>query len=433
MEYGSRIRETRISLGLTLMDLKDSNISHNMVSHIETGASNLVPSKALMLYKKLIEEGMRQNKCLDLEFDSILSSNESYLNYKNAKEIICKLRNSIDESASLDIEELKQHVAFAKRNDIGILSYYIFLYCARLIDSSNNQLRIETYYSALDYLRWYKENKRNIKLFEDTLFEVTPDAYSMMDFEVLIKYYEHYVTTSEHYAYYVRSSTYFNLGLMYKKIENFPQSTKYIDKYLNLDTLPNKEDPLDAMILKANVFIDSGNIIEGIRLYNEILQNDLNDIAKSICLSNLVFNIANSEIDINSNDYLSKLVELENIYKNAETEKSFKYQSPLSLATGYEYLGYITNALKYYEEAFRLATFDSEKVNVLNRSYSSYISSGNIYEYVNHLVTVDLSKLELNEFKLILKLIFRISDMKEIVTKTEFPEFYEYINSLRDA
>lgn len=56
MSYGQMIRTDRKKLGFNQLNLANDNISRTLISEIEKSNMSLITTKALLIYKKLINE-----------------------------------------------------------------------------------------------------------------------------------------------------------------------------------------------------------------------------------------------------------------------------------------------------------------------------------------------------------------------------------------
>ena len=75
MSYGQMIRTDRKKLGFNQLNLANDNISRTLISEIEKSNMSLITTKALLIYKKVINESDLVNIERDVNFDGVLKDN----------------------------------------------------------------------------------------------------------------------------------------------------------------------------------------------------------------------------------------------------------------------------------------------------------------------------------------------------------------------
>lgn|GEM_PF-5432092 len=373
MKYGNEIKTARKILGLNQDNLANDNLSRNLISDIEKDKINLVPSKALIIYKALIEEAAKQEKNIKLNFDELLGENEVYKNLRNIYSIYLELIESSNYDFS--ISKLKNYKFNFLRHDIGLLKYYVLLKVFEITPESEIEFRTETLMDALAFLRWEVFNKIQVN-FRITLEKITPIANRLGKQEELIYYYKYYEDNMIRSGHSINPKIYYNLALFYKKIENYSEAYNYLERTLFFSRDLPIEKITDILNLKGNVCIEIGKISEGIETYQEVMTmlefSDL-DIPKSYALSNLLYSTSINQSDVNVvKGYLVDLLNLLPKIRNERKNLNVLYRN---IAISYNYVGDFENSQKFMKISFDECTTNSDSVDLL-------------YEYYKHIQNV---------------------------------------------
>lgn len=366
MNYGLMIKNARKKLGLIQADLSSDNLSRANVSDIEKGKANLVASKGLLIYEVLVTHSFEKDVEIELNFDELLSENIKYTQLKQAREIVQKLKRAKEEDKAVQHYELENHRLFAIRNDIGMLKYFILRRIADL-SNDNKEFKVKVLFNALDYLKWLKFAEIYEK-YDKTLRVVTGVANVLKMFKELLTYYSFYENNAIDNDIKIDALIYFNLGVLHKKSENYRQSYKYTERYLDFSKDTTLIDRADAITVLGNLSIKMNDIDRGIEHYEEVIDMlglDGDVKTKSFALSNLVFNI--SIFNAGKKEEVSKWLE--------ELESSIEYLKEvlsnfsilcLYMSVAYEYIGEGKKSLNYMSLALESSESSSQSVFTLS-------------------------------------------------------------------
>lgn len=391
MGYGEMIRSARKALKLNQSDMSNENISRTLISEIEKENINLVPSKAFLIYKKLIIESCSQDVEVEINFDELLGDNINYVQLKQAKDILDRLKGSIKTNDPIQQFELENIRLFALRHDIGILKYYIFKALARL-STKNVEFHVKVLFNALEFLKW--EKFENIyEEYDQTLKEVTQNAYKNRMAKELIYFYEFQKERLIEMGIPVESRIYYNLSIFYEHSGDIKKAYNYIVKYLEYKSMLNSDDYYDALLSQARLSTKSGKYAEGISYYEELLSIfGSNKSKKSFVLSNILYNIPKLDYDYDLEKIKSYVEELVSLLPKIIETRDFEYIPFVNLAIGYDLLDNYLMSTQYLEQALFYAHTDDSKANIIIDSLN-YIKCIDYNFLVNTIITVKINKM----------------------------------------
>jgi len=406
MRYGNEIKITRKILGLNQEDLANENISRNLISDIEKNKVNLVPSKALIIFKVLIEEAAKQEKEININFDELLSDNENYNNLRNMYVIYLELIRATKQDFS--ISKLKNYKFNLLLHDIGLLKYYVLLKIFEITPESEIEFRTEIMMDALAFLRWERFDKIHDD-FKLTLEKATPAANRLGKQNELIYYYKYYEDNMIRYGQTISPKIYYNLALFYKKIKNYSESYNYLERTLFFNRELPIEKKADILNLKGNVCIEVGKISEGIEIYKEVMCmlefSDL-DIPKSYALSNLIYSTSIKRSDINV--VKGYLVDLLNLLPKISNERKNLNVLFRNLAISNNYIGDIENSQKFMRCSFEECVTISDSVDLLYEYYKHIANVMNFNTYYEQLISTDVLNLSEKDKNRIMSIVLSI-------------------------
>lgn len=333
---------------MTQSDVADGRISRNSISDVENNKVRLVPSRALLIYEKLLNQACAKGIKIDLEFDEILRDNPKYQQLKYGYEIINELKQINSQGGDISQFLVEKYRLYAIRNEIGILKVYILMGLYRLVDNDLDT-KVKLAFNALDFLKWQKFNSI-YKTFDEILTLVIKSACKLNKYSELIHYYSFFEANAIDQGVVVPSRLYFNLGLFYKKRKEYLESYKYINRYIDFCSDLTLEDRIDTLIMLGNLSIKMEDIDRGIMHYEEVINSlgPTGDIVlKSFALSNLIYNVSIFSVEDKISDvehYLNELDENIQILEEKLENISIVY---LYMAVGYEFIGNSKKSKKY--------------------------------------------------------------------------------------
>lgn len=393
MNYGQMIRTARKKLGLNQSDLANDNISRTLISEIEKGNTNLVSTKALLIYKKLINESYLQDIEIELDFDGVLKDNFEYLQLRQAREVLTLLINVREKKKKISAYELENYRLFALRSEIGIFKYYIFRELA-LHERENHEFKIKVLFNALDFLKW--QNFEEIYVFYDqTLKEVTLPAYNNRLFEKLIHYYKYQKDRLMEIEVFIEPRIYYNLSLFNDFILDYEKAYRYLDKYLEYKTTLSSIDYYDALIGRARLATRFGRYAIGIKLYEELLNTmSKGDFRKqrSIVLGNILFNIPKLTNRYSSKKIEAYLKELTGMLPDALDQRNFPSDLLVNISIGYGLINEVEESNNYIRKAFEYANSPDLKANVIVDTLNN-IETVDIDLVIKNIVSIDIDEL----------------------------------------
>lgn len=411
MKYGSYIKNIRQILDIKQKDLTNCNLSKNLLSNIEKDKTNLVPQKAIMIFKTAVEISLSKNIYIDIDFDELLNDNECYTCIKEAYEKCFELKGRIAYKKFLKEEELGEIHSLVRRNTLGMVTFYLYYHAARLVEHCD-VLKLNTYFHALHFLKW-QPMAEHLELFKKTLMEVRAMAETHGRYNDLYYFFETLKNAEASYTYRINPSTFMYLGQYAYELNMIKNSIGYLQDYQenivdqkpeeyfeiyeklaklylingqknkalkiltkDLDKLSYKkylpyEVCYRALIIKHAMGIETYNkdILESSKRLleiNELQQGAMTMLAYEVLLEHLV-----------CDDYLklaSKV--LDDAYENAKTEKEKCHVLYLELV----YSQVPTDKRKFIERALTLSTFDVaastelEYAKVMLKAHSSIAS-----------------------------------------------------------
>ena len=409
MKYGSNIKNAREKLNLYQKDIASFNLSRNFISNIESGKSRLTPSKALMIFKKIIEFSVKKSKYLEIEFNDLLLENEEYINLRDGYSICKKLNDFLESNTKLNKNDLNEYIEFADKNDIGILRYYIYYYSASLLDIEN-EYKLQIYFKALDYLKWTKM-EFVLELYKKCLSDLVKLAYKYSKFDLLIHYYEILLNGEEQFRFKVDLKIYYNLALFYKYLEKYDLALKNLERYLENNDDMSMEHIINAMIVKATILTKTNKITEGFKIYEEILDKlKIDDLVyqRSLCLSNMIYNISINNFLDKKDDIVCYLDNLVEIFDQAMVFSDAKEIAYSNIGQGYFYLKDYEKSKEYFNKSLKCVFTDNKKVVILKESYKTYLMNAELHILIERVLEVNKSNLSFREICIFYKLLLKI-------------------------
>lgn len=427
MNYGQMIRTARKKLKLNQSDLANNKISRTLISEIEKGNTNLVTSKALLIYKKIIEESYLQKKDVQVDFDEILKDNFEYTQLKQGKEILMKL--SQGEGVNISKFDLENYRVFALRSEIGIFKYYIFSAIASSI-KDDAAFKSKVLFNALDFLKWL--NFEDIyKKYDETLKEVTTAAYKEGLFEALIHYYEYQKDGLIEIREFIEPRVYYNLFLFNEMINKYEVAYRYLNAYLDYSTSLDQEDYHDALLGIPRLSTKAGDYEKGIKQYEDLLSRFVVDgyqKQRSIILSNILFNMPKLGTKLNVKKVEMYLEELTSMLPKILEERDFPSELMVNIAIGYGLIGKKDEANAFVKKAFEYSTNAVLRRNVIVDAFNN-IETIDLGIIVKNITKVDLNALESKDsFMLVLlKLQKRLYEQEATEDKKRLDNYIDQI------
>lgn len=397
MNYGESIRKAREDLSIYQKELASANLSRNLLSNIEMGRVNLVPVKAMHIYKSILEIAWSKDIYYHIEFDDLLSEYDEYNLLKKANEICVQLFKMSNEDIAFDQLYILDVIEFAKKNEVGYLRYHIYRLVAKVLeDKALDDIRVNVFISTLDYLKW-KKPLEVVEFYDECLQEATTLIYSHGEYQLLIHYYE---TLKEFYAGLnktVDSIIYYNLSLFNQVSKDFDKALKYINAYLGLSHLLSQSDIVDAKIIKAAILTSMKNIEEGLNLYDGIIGELLSsesDYQLSLCLSNSIFVISKYNVKSRKGQLLSKITLLNEIITKADQRLSKRHSLFSNIAQGFEYLADYRKAEINFRESIRCIELDTsyvKRITVLMEGFNTFNRNESLDYVIDEVVGIDMN------------------------------------------
>jgi tetratricopeptide (TPR) repeat protein len=329
-----------------------------------------VTSKALLIYKKIIEEAFLQKTDVQVDFDEILKDNFEYTQLKQGKEILMTLSSA--DKGSVSNFDLENYRVFALRSEIGIFKYYIFSAIASVI-KDNAAFKAKVLFNALDFLKWL--NFEGIyKKYDETLKEVTTAAYKEGLFEQLIHYYEYQKDGLIEIRAFIEPRVYYNLFLFNEMIKKYEVAYKYLNAYLDYSTSLDQDDYHDALLGIPRLSTKAGNYEKGIKQYEELLLRfsmDQHKQQRSIILSNILFNLPKLKIKFESEKIEVYLEELTSMLPDIIEDRDFPSELMINIAIGYSLIGNEKEADTFLKKAFEYSETSVLRGNVIIDAFNN--------------------------------------------------------------
>lgn len=427
MNYGQMIRTARKKLSLNQSDLANNKISRTLISEIEKGNTNLVTSKALLIYKKIIEEAFLQKTDIQVDFDEILKDNFEYTQLKQGKEILMTLSSA--DKGSISNFDLENYRVFALRSEIGIFKYYIFRAIASNIQK-DTAFKAKVLFNALDFLKWL--NFEDIyKKYDETLKEVTTAAYKEGLFDQLIHYYEYQKDGLIEIREFIEPRVYYNLFLFNEMIKKYEIAYRYLNAYLDYSTSLDQDDYHDALLGIPRLSTKAGNYEKGIQQYEELLLRfpmDRYKQQRTIILSNILFNLPKLKTIFDSKKIEKYLDELTSVLPEILEERDFPSELMVNIAIGYGLVGKDEEANAFLKKAFEYSKNSVLRKNVIVDAFNN-IETVDLGLIVKNITKIELDALESKDsFMLVLlKLQKRLYEQEATEYKKRLDNYIDQI------
>lgn len=372
MNYGQMIRVARKKLSLNQSDLANNKISRTLISEIEKGNTSLVTSKALLIYKKIIEESYLQKTDVVLDFDSVLKNNFEYIQLKQGEEILSILTKANKEEKNISTFELENYRVFALKSQIGMFKYYIFREIA-LNAKEDTHFKTKVLFNALDFLKW-NDFEKVYRKYDETLKEVTSLAYKEGLIEELIHYYEYQKDGLIELKEFIEPRIYYNLALFNELLRNYEIAYRYLNTYLDHSSSLKPSDYYDALLGIPRLSTKAGNYEKGIKQYEELLSRIIGDEflkQRSIIFSNILFNIPKLEKRFETHKIKTYLEELMNILPEVIDQRDFPSELMVNIAIGHALLENNSQANDFIKKAFEYTDTSELKANVIVDAFNN--------------------------------------------------------------
>jgi HTH-type transcriptional regulator, quorum sensing regulator NprR len=255
---GEKIKRTRVELGIKQRQLCSADISRNFISMVEgnkRGLSRETAEKLIEEFKKIAAE-LGKNVNLDLE--SLL-----YEPNKQAREYCTKFIKS----KNYDIDEL---ISIAKQYELKDLIYDLSIIKADNLYNENRFLNSFIYYLDAVNLTYSLQRESNQAFLYNKLGKC---KLCLMLYKEAMFYFQRALDFSIEYNDLItRKNVMYNLALSYFNNENFEDSLELVNKYLEIcDYQSNRDEYINASILKSNCYMNIGKYNEVIDLYFSLL------------------------------------------------------------------------------------------------------------------------------------------------------------------
>lgn len=398
MNYGESIRKAREDLNIFQKELASANLSRNLLSNIEMGRVNLVPVKAMHIYRRILEIAWSKNIYYQIEFDELLSSFDEYILLKESNEICHQLYKILQGNVEFNKTYVLDSIEFAKKNEVGYLRYHIYHLAAKTLENKElNGIRLKVYFSTLDYLKW-KKPIEVIGFYDSCLQEVTTLAYSHGEYKSLIHYYETFREFHIRLNKVIDPIIYYNLSLFNQVVKEYDKALDYTNKYLEYNDQLSRADIIDAQIIKAAILTSMENIEEGLCLYDEIIGELLSSDSEyqlSLCLSNSIFVISKYNVESRKGQLLTRISLLNEIISRTD-QRLYKRHSLFSnIAQGFECLEDYKKAEINFRESIRCIKLDSnyaKKITVLIEGFNTFKRNDSLDYVIDEVIGIDMEQ-----------------------------------------
>lgn len=258
---GERLRELRTALSIKQYELEEAGITRNFISMTEANKRGLSKKSAERIVeffnRKAQEKGIHIN--IDAE-ELLLQPNEE-------ARIYCKQK--LDSGSALKhYEEISEIcISYELYDLLGDIS---LLKAEELYSKLNYKEAFVLYYKAMDFYSRLNSCSKHAfiynKLGKCKMMELNYSE-AFIYFE---KAYNLALLTKDMLTY---KNTTFNLALSYKKLNKIQNAIIYIDAYISAcDLNTNLENYIDAIIVKANCYLESKDLTTCVELYKEAVK-----------------------------------------------------------------------------------------------------------------------------------------------------------------
>lgn len=413
MDYGKQIRLARDTLKIFQREIADENLSRNLLSDIEKGKVNLVPSKAWIIYKKIIEIAWNSGIYYELEFDAVLEDFEAYRLMKHANHICKSLQDMTTGIIAFDRKFLMNASKLAAMHEVGLLRFHIYLLTARVYRRNNLiEEAADAYLEAMDFMRWQMDEKV-CEQYETCLKEATAVLYDIRRYEGLLKCTLNYFKLSKGHKIEVGPSWLFNIGLYYQKLQIFDQSNEYLMMFLEQQSQLEDQDILDAKILIGINMIEIGDFETGIGLYREVIEDCQSEYKhqKTLAYSNAIFILVKDD-SVNHTQEIKNYIEvLEGLVASDDEVTGV---AKINIGLAYQYMGKYNQAIESILDGMEtLIKFRRwpRLIDVINDTFAILAEKGHINDAVTSLLAVSTSELGQKDYITYLEVLIKIQSL----------------------
>jgi HTH-type transcriptional regulator, quorum sensing regulator NprR len=264
---GEKLKRIRKMLGLKQYELESADVSRNFISMLESGKRGLSEDTAIKLIDTLMEYSREKGIPISLNTKYLMASPEE----EARQYCIAKL------STNLKKEDILEIISYGKRyklNDV-LFEGYIKL-AEELYDNSDFIGSFKNYHESLEIGLTLGMINKVAFLFN----KLGKCKLKLMEFEEAAIYFRKaYFMSIENGDKSTMSNSCFNLALVLKKLNNLNDSLYFIDKYLEVcDIKCFRSEHLNALLLKSNCYLDSGDYKLALKSYEMLLSIAIDDI-----------------------------------------------------------------------------------------------------------------------------------------------------------
>lgn len=379
---GEKIRSLRKRFNIRQQELENSGVTRNFISMVESNKRRLNKETAKNISDIFMEKAAERGVQLDLDEEYFIATPQD-----DARKYCLK---RLEEK--LNLEEVQQLEDIAKKYELEDVIPSINLAKADIFHSEKKiDEAFTAYYSALEgYITIGQDSKK--PYIYNRLGKCRADKLDNLEaLSYFLRAYE-YAKLLEDKT--VAKKTLFNIARCYKKMKKIDEALKYISEHMEyIDPKENFKEYINAIILKANCYIDLEEYNKAVELYGGVtdLFTDTEDPLLGFIYNNLgivylnmgnlrkaldCFNRSQAIRETNDKDMLSHtLIDKSKIFIEQELydEATESINKGLSLAEQYNDGEYQVIAYDLLEQICNLTSNTSElekiymnKIAVLN-------------------------------------------------------------------
>lgn len=356
MEYGANLKKLITDLKLQYNDFIDTNLRLPQLESLLEDTHEPNSGHVLSVSKTLIRQSILKDQVIDLNFERTFNNNNECSNIRLLNIIELDIEKWLERPSKIDHTKLNNHLEYVIETPVSYYNSHILFQMANLynlIEDIDNEYL--AYYYGFSNFFVYPNNKYFEKLFNFTSRFGVTSAYLEKNQEYLdvLLDLECY---AEKIGFYEPVKIQYNIGLTYCKLQDPDQSTKYIDKFLDMTKIISKEDSINALLVKGENYKRMELYEAAITSYREAIKElkhtDFINL-KAISRGNIITCIT----DFNLTHYDSLLAENIEFLKNLLAVKKKLRVKPLHnywaiIAKGYVHLDDYESASLCFDKAF---------------------------------------------------------------------------------